>query len=178
MVETIHVEPAVTTEAVIQADLGGVTIALTGVVTRDELDGWLDVRMRAIHRQRARQELVEAQIDLLAHRDTLAQCPERETALRRQKAEERAHLVAQIDARNSTGRTERPRSVQQQQQIQALDLQLDADLKKLADDKAKIEAEIPRLEARLARARAIVDGKDRSEILDELIRRKMPEAAD
>lgn len=158
-------------EIVLQAEVGGFTIAITELLagaTAEKLNERLDTYRRAIERQRAHNSLVEALVDLVARREALASWDERRTAALKALADEQVRQRAAFESSNQVGaRTRRSEGLTTQQQ-QALDQFRErrvAEEAKFHAEKANLEAEIPRYEAQVARQRAIIAGRDRSEVI-------------
>lgn len=167
MAENVVYEVPVTAELVVQADVGGMQIAFTRVAVEGEVDAWLDSCRKAVNRQRAHQELVEALVDIQARREALASSPDRERAMVKERAAERARLRATFKAQHEASGARVP-FAEGKKHHQALDLWDQETEKKRAEfaaDRAKVTAELPLYEARAARARAIIAGKDRSEVI-------------
>lgn len=153
-------------EIVIQADIGGMTIAFTEIVTDktpEEIDERLDHYRRSIGRQRAHQSLVESLVDLRARKEALEQMPDKERAFLKERMDERARMKVQFEAqRQRSGAL----SVKQEQDLRNFDAQTAAERKRrFEDDRKKIESEIPLFEAQVARQRAIIAGRERSEVI-------------
>lgn len=167
----------ITTEAVVQADIGGMSIAFTGVVVDGELDAWLDKRRRAINRQGAQHELVEALVDIAARREALRTSPQRERDMVKARTDERIRVVASIEAAHqSAARVPSIRlTAAQKKGIDDFDAETQRKREEFAADRAKVEAEIPHYEARAERARAIIAGKERWEVIEA---EPLPAAAD
>lgn len=171
-------EVPVSAEAVVQADIGGMTIAFTRVVVSDELDPWLDTCRRAINRQRAQHELVEALVDIEARREALATSPEREREILRTRAAERIRLVASFEAAHAAVRARGDFQLTSAQRKGLTDYDDETERKRaeFAAEREKVKADIPHYEARAARARAIIAGKERAEVIGQ--RDEFPAAAD
>jgi hypothetical protein len=168
-----------TTEAVVQADIGGMSVAFSGVVTDDELDAWLDKRRRAINRQRAQHELVEALVDVEARREALRTSPQREREMVKARTDERIRVVASLEAAHQNGGLSRVTEIRLTAAQKKGITDFDAETKRRRDefetDREKVAAEIPHYEARAARARAIIGGAERSEVIGT---EPLPAAAD
>ena len=161
-------EGPVTTELVVQADIGGMTIAFTGIVTPEETDERLDVWRRAINRQRAQQELVEALVDINARRQALATSPQREAEMVKRRVDERVRLIASLEVAHSASGArvaEFKLNASQKKGLEAFDADTARNRAEFAADREKVAAEIPLYEARAARARAIIGGAERSEVV-------------
>lgn len=167
--EDVYEVPA-TTEAVVQADVGGMTIAFTAVVVADEIDARLDSWRKAINRQRAQNELVEALVDIQARREALISAPDRERETIRQRLEERAGLVASFEAAHTRrgGRAAFRMTDSQRNGLEDFDVETEREKAKFAAEIEKVAADIPLYEARAERARLIIDGKERSEVIEGL----------
>ncbi len=163
-------EAPAATEAVVQADIGGMTIAFTAVVGAAEINERLDAWRKAINRQRAQNELVEALVDIQARRDALAAAPDREREVIRSRLAERAVMVASWQAAHETSGKRAAFSQSPQQRQALLDYDAETERKKaeFAGDRAKIEAELPLWEARADRARRIIDGAERAEVIGDM----------
>ncbi len=160
-------EVPITAEAVVQADIGGMSIAFTRVVVNDEIDPWLDTCRKAINRQRAQHELVEALVDIEARRDALRTAPEREREMLKARGVERARLVASWEASHSMSGARgdfKPNPAQRKGLIE-FDEQTAREREKFDSDREKVEAEMPHYEARRDRALAIIAGKERAEVI-------------
>lgn len=154
-------------EAVVQADIGGVSIAFTGNVTAEDMDGTLDRWMRAISRQRAQFQLIEELVDLQACRDTVVQAPKLERELGAQRAIERAHMVAQWQAQHeaSGARAGFQLSPQHRRAITEFDADTERKRAELSQQVERARAKIPECEARVARQRAIIGGRERADVI-------------
>ena len=172
-------------EITIQADIGGCQVAIVEMVGAEsaaDIDARLDVYRKAIERQRAHNSLIEALVDLTARCEALAMLPEREREWARTRAAERARLAASFDAAAQTRRSG-SRSLQEKQALEKFDEQTPIDQGKFAVEREKLMKEIPMYEAQVARQRAIIAGRDRSEVMGVALERSedMPgaqEAAD
>lgn len=159
-------------EMVVQADIGGITIAFTehfdgggGIRRQNDI---LDECMRTIDRARAKQAMIEKQIDVEACRETLRDMPEREKALIKERAEERIRMraawMAQHNANNK--RSEFHESSAHIKQLQQFDAETQEALAKLEQERKAIEAALPKHEAGLRRQMEIFyEGKDRAEVI-------------
>ncbi len=161
-------EVPVTAEIVVQADVGGMQIAFTRVAIEGEVDAWLDSCRKAVNRQRAHQELVEALVDIKARRDALESSPDRERDMLKERAAERVRLRASFKAAHDATR---PRvgfveGAKHRQALEAFDGETERKRAEFEADRVKVAADLPAFEARAARARAIIGGKDRSEVID------------
>lgn len=159
----------VTAEAVVQADIGGMSIAFTRVITPEEQDPWLDQCRKSINRQRAQHELVEALVDIEARKQAIDQLPERLAKLKKERAEERARMIASWQASHAAAnrRVEFMPNAAQRQARDTFDQETARKIAEAEADKEKVEAELPHYEARAARARAIIAGKERWETIAE-----------
>lgn len=160
-------EVPITTEVVVQADIGGMSIAFTRVAIEGEIDVWLDTCRRAVNRQKAQAELVEALVDIEARREAMASWPQRERDRVKARAEERTRLVASFQAAHQVGRPRVDFQMTPAQRKGVIDFDTESERKALEEVAARerVEAEIPHYEARAARARAIIGGKERSEVI-------------
>lgn len=177
-----RVSGPVAPEIVLQADIGGMTIAFTELVSgadEEKLNERLDLYGRAIARQRAKVTLTEKLVDLLAAQKTLASLPEREMATIKARAEERMRLRASFEAaHDASGRRSAFRlNDAQQKGLEAFDAQTAVERKKLDDERKMIEAGLPVLEAQIARLRGVIAGRDPMEAL-EVERETLAEAAE
>lgn len=163
-------EYPVMTEAVVQADIGGMTIAFTASVTGPELDQRLDAWRKAINRQRAQNELVEALVDVQARREALVSAPDREREAIRARLDERARLVASFEAAHQVHRprAEFKMTDSQRGALETFDAETEQQKAKFAADREKVAADLPQFEARIERARRIIDGAERAEVIEGL----------
>lgn len=170
-----------TPEVTIQADIGGMTVAFVELVGGDEraLNARLDLYRRAINRQRAQVELVEALVDIQARREALASAPRREREVLKARAEERVRQIASFEAAHQVrgNRGEFRMSQQQRAGLEAFDAETERKKGEFAADREKILAEMPHYEARAERARRIIAGAERSEVIEQE-EAALPEAAD
>lgn len=167
-------------EIVVQADLGGMNIAFSGKVEDGgSLDERLDVFTKSLGRQRAKISLAEKLVDHLAHQKALASLPDREREMLRNRAEERARIIAQYQAQHSAGnrRGEYKPSQPQQQALNTHDIETQAERKKYSDEKQAHDLTLPIVEAQIARLRAVIAGRDPTEAL-EIERESLSAAAD
>jgi hypothetical protein len=150
-------------ELVIQAEVGGVTIAFTELVNGDEakLRGRVEMYLRTVDFARAKQMLVEALIDLESRRETLNGWGASRDAAIKKLVEDRTRARATFVA---GGRSDRLTGAQQKT-LDNFDAQIEQERAKWDQHKAKIEEEIPRYAAQVARQRAILAGRDRSEVI-------------
>jgi hypothetical protein len=161
------------TEIVIQADLGGLSIALTENMSDSPsameraLNEHLDRFTKAIGRQRSRFALSEKLVDLLATRKTLETHDQRLQEELKKKAEDRMRINAAYARAEDGRRLERPKSKQQL----AAEQQNDEEIAQLrldyAGKKKTLEDNIPVLEAQISRLRAVIAGRDPTEALEE-----------
>ena len=155
-----------TVDVVLQGEIGGITYAISGPVNCDNFDAELDFRRRALERQRAHNSLVEALVDLKAREESVRDYPERERAMLKGRAEERARKIASFDAAASISpRRVQGRSKSDQQWLDEFDAQTKAEQAKMAAEKERIEKEIPMYDAQVSRQRAIIAGRDRSDVI-------------
>lgn len=161
-------EVPVTAEIVVQADVGGMQIAFTRVAIEGEIDAWLDSFRKSVNRQRAQQELVEALVDIQSRKQALASSPDRERDMLKERASERVRLRASFEAAH---RSSNPRVVdfregpKHRQVLDAYDQETERKRAEFEADRGKVLAEMPLYEARAERARAIIAGKERSEVI-------------
>jgi hypothetical protein len=157
-------------EITIQADIGGATIAIVELVsgmTAEKLDARLDMYRRALERQRAHNLLVEALVELHARRDTLEQLPERRAEKAKERVTERARMAAAFAASaEASGRRTPNLSAQQRQRLDEFDQMTPVEMAKLDDEETRLKKEIPLYEAQVSRQRAIIAGRDRSDVID------------
>jgi hypothetical protein len=166
-------------EITIQGDIGGATIAIVELVsglTAAKLDDRLDMYRRAIERQRAHNSLVEALVDLHARTEALESLPQRRIDAAKARVQERARLAASFEAAGQLGgRRQEGMSRQQKQRLDEFDAQTPVEMARFDAERAQLEKEIPLYEAQVARQRAIIAGRDRSEVIGF---KALPEAAE
>lgn len=153
------------TEIVIQADLGGLSIAFTDPAKgTDEasLNERLDLYTKVIGRQRAKFTLSEKLVDLLAARKALAALPEQEREVLKSRAEERARQHAAMAAAHDVAgkRGEFMPNLAQRNQLSAFDAETAAEREKLQKQRQTLERDIPIIEAQISRLRAVIAGGD------------------
>jgi hypothetical protein len=162
-------EVPVTAEAVVQADAFGMTVAFTRVVVDGEIDAWLDTCRRAISRQRAHHELLEALSDLAAVQETMRSGPALERGLVKARADEQVRMRASWEAAHNTAgaRTEFRLTPKYRQALEEFEAETARQVAKLAAAREAAVAKVPNFEARVARSRALIAGAERSEVIGE-----------
>lgn len=165
-------EPAmISPEIVVQADIGGMTIAFTTQARGDAatINAHLDLFAKAISRQRAQAELIEALVDVRAIREALALSPERERATMKGRTDERVRMIAAFEAsHNARGaRSAFGLNAAQRQGLQNFDAETEQKRAEFASDRENAAAELPRHIARVARQRAIIAGADRADVIED-----------
>ncbi len=158
-------------EIVVQADIGGMQIAFTTQARGDEatINAHLDLFAKAISRQRARAELIEALVDVRAIREALALAPDRERAMVKERADQRVRMIAAFEAAHQArgARSDFSLNAAQRQGLQTWDAETDQKRAEFAADREKAVAELPRHIARVARQRAIIAGADRADVIED-----------
>src|SRR5260370_23110619 len=157
-------EVRVSAEAGVRADMGGMSIAFKRVIVNEELDPWLDTCRRAINRQRAQNELVEALVDIEARHEALRTSPEREREALKTRATERIRLVASFEAAHAAvrARGEFQLTSAQRKGLMDYDDETERQRAEFAADRENGKADIPHYEARPARPRAIIGCQERA----------------
>jgi hypothetical protein len=158
------------TEIVIQADLGGLSIAFTeqlsGTVAEDVVNQQLDRFTKAIGRQRSKFTLSEKLVDLLATKKTLETHDQRLAEELKKKAEERMRI--NMAFRQPEGRRlERPKTKAQLAAEQQNDEETAQIRRDYAEKRKTLEDNIPILEAQISRLRAVIAGRDPTEALEQ-----------
>lgn len=158
-------------DVMMEADIGGVKVSFAANVEGDELDAWLDQHRKAVNRQKAQHELVEALVDLVAFRDAIDTYAERRAKLQKDRAADRARTIASLEAAhvaaNRRGNFEL--SAQNRQALHQHDLQTQAELDKLEADNEGFKAKLPSMEARVKRSEDLVAGLDKADIMREML---------
>jgi hypothetical protein len=175
--ETVFEVP-VTAEIVVQAKIGVMEIAFTRVAIEGEVNDWLDTCRKSIQRQIAQQELVEALVDIEARREALRTSPQRERDMVKARTDERIRVVASLEAAAQVRNTrvaDFKLTAAQKKGIEDFDAETQRERDKFKSDRARVEAEIPLYEARADRARRIIAGAERSEVIGS---EPLPAAAD
>lgn len=159
-------------EIVVQAEVGGRTIAFTAHVPDEKIEAYLERVSRALARETARQRLLEELGELKGREKTLAEWSElRAKALRsiaEKKAAKRAEMMAQ-------GRSDRL-TLANERALMAFDTQLAAEDTKYASIRQELEEQIPECRRRVARQRAILAGADPADMFDDF--EALPQAAE
>jgi hypothetical protein len=152
----------------VRADIGGIQIGFVASAAAEDIDARLDEWENAISRQRARQELVGALNDLWTRRMRLAMLPQEEVALRRSRIAERTGLVArwQIEA-DAKGTRSIGQARQERQRLAEFDLETQAQVEKLEQERDLILQQMSLSEQLVARQRALVAGKTRIEVTED-----------
>jgi hypothetical protein len=171
-------------EIVVKADMGGFEISMGALVggTEPEINDYLDLAARAINRQKAKIDLSIVLYDLADREAQLEALPEMERAYLRTRGEERARMRASFEAANQAGRrAANPALSQTQMQgLAQFDDATKAKQQEFTNRKAVLDVEIPALRKRADRCRAMMDGKERHELMDDPAQRPvaLPDAAD
>lgn len=158
-------------EIVVQAELGGLSIAFTESETDGrDANAILDDATKAIGRQRAKQTLTEKLVDMLACDKALASLPQREAEAIRARADEGARLRASFAAANTLRPRRRVEGVefteQQAATLTSFEAETEQVRKKFSEEKQGLELNRPILEAQIARLRAVIAGRDPTEALE------------
>ena len=156
-------------EITLQAEVGGFQIAIVDHMisaTPAELDARLDIYRKAIERQRAHNSLVEALVDLTACSEALESWDDRRAEALALIAAEQARTRASFEAKNQVGRrrSEELTPAQNEALAEYPDRQK-AEQARLDAEKATLKARLPMYETQVARQRAIIAGRDRSEVI-------------
>lgn len=151
-------------ELVIQAQLGDTQIAFTEHCSELDpaaIDARLDTYLRAVARQQAKHELGVALVELATCRQRLAEWPAAERDLMHQRGADKARQIAGWEAAHVAAgkRGEFRISEQQRRYIDQWDSETLAQRQKLGADKALLERSVPLYEAKVARQRAIIEGR-------------------
>jgi hypothetical protein len=155
----------------IQADVGGMSLAFvedTSGVDEGKLRERVGIYRRVIDYARAQNSLVEALVDLQAVKEALASWDERRAAALKAVADEKIREQASYEAANQLGpRAKRTDGFtdQQMQNLRQFDAKRAAEAAKFDLEKENLEKALPRHEAQVARQRAIIAGRDRSEVI-------------
>ena len=159
-------------EIVVQAEIGGCTLAFTAHVPNEMIEAYLERVSGAVSREKARQRLLEELGELKGREKTLAEWPElRAKALRsiaEKKAAKRAEMMAQ-------GRSDRL-TLANERALTAFDTQLEAEDTKYANIRRELEEQIPECRKRVARQRAILEGANPADMFDDF--EALPQAAE
>ena len=172
-------------EITVQADVGGMSLAFvesTSGVDEATLKARVGIYRRVIDYARAQQSLVEALVDLQAVREALESWGERRVAALKAVADDRIREQASYEVANQSGpRAKRTDTFtdQQLQNLRNFDAKRVAEAAKFDLEKENLEKALPRHEAQVARQRAILAGRDRSEVIGpEFTEARRQDAAD
>lgn len=163
-------------EVVIQASVGETQIAFTEIVKDDleAINDRLDRYNRAIGRQRAKVELAQKLGEIEASNALLNSWEERRSAAMQVRIESRAALVARWQAehehRQAGGRraSEFRVSTQQRAALDQHDKETRDEQDKFDREKASVERNRPIIEAQISRMRAVIAGRDPTDLLLEV----------
>lgn len=159
-------------EMVIQAEVGGMTLAFTELVNGSEADlkARFDIYRRVIDHARAYQLLYEALNEVASREKTLHDLPKRRDAAMKAIAEERARARASFAGGARTGNL----TGQQQKTMDMFNKQLEDEQAKWDKLRAQLEIEIPLYMDQVARQRAVIEGAERADSIGF----DLPEAAE
>lgn len=150
----------------IQGDIGGQSIAFEDHVSvdasEDDLNHRVDLLTRVFNRQIARNDLRQKMLDLDMARQVLAALPEEKQQTIRNRAEDRARLVASFHASHEAAgrRSDFKMTTQQKTALQGHDDATKSEIAKADEKPAKTERGIAFLEGEIARLRGIIAGAD------------------
>lgn len=137
--------------------------------------------MQIMEQLRAKQDLLEAMVEIQARTETIERYDELVTGCIESRTRERTKLLASFEAQDKIRHMRNPRrgewqpSTAEQQQLATFDLETRDKLEALRLEKENCEKELPLYEPRLQRARMILAGKDRAEVIELKV---VAEAAD
>jgi hypothetical protein len=155
---------------VIQGEIGGFQLCLEQHVdaATTDIDERLDRMVSAFWRQRAKIALVDALVDVEARRKRLADLPDSEADYVAQRAAARALLRASFIQKHETSgkRGEFRLTPSQDEALRTHDVETAQKRAEMAAEKLKLEHDLPIYEAQVSRQRAIIAGRDRSEVID------------
>lgn len=158
-------------EIVIQADLGGISIAITeqSPPDIDAQNDILDRVWKVIGRQKARLELSEKILARAACEKMLALLPEQELSMVKGRIEDRARLVLSWEQQYAASGKRgdfRPND-SHRKALESFDAQTESEREKFRKQKASLETDGPMIEAQISRLRAIIAGRDPTEYVPE-----------
>lgn len=152
--------------------VGGMTVAFDFEIGADESpDTLADLAVKTIERVRAQQDLLEALTDVAAREEVLAKYPELAAGLLRDRTEQRVRRRARMQREAEIRRGGRPLRIEweegakEKQDLAAFDLETEELAQKLKDQKEQAERELPMWRERVERARLILGGKSRAEVI-------------
>jgi len=157
-------------DVVIQGEFPGYTIALSASV--DDTDAAINEAVdrfgRSFGRQKAKQDLTEALVDLWSAKQTIADMPKTILDYRVERAKLRAGTMARMheDHAASGRRVDLSMNKKAREAMAAFDASTDAEVAKYDAIAEREAAKIPELEGRIERARQVIGGADRNEAVE------------
>lgn len=121
---------------------------------------------------RAKQDLLELQVEVQSRTETIERHDELMAAAVENRALQRAKIVRDFRDMDRIRHIDNPRraewqpSKQERQKLEEFDIETTNQLRGMEDNKAKCERELPSFQPKIERARAILAGKDRSELIE------------
>lgn len=148
------------------------------------LNDILDRMTRAFWRQQAHPRLIEALVDLKARQDTISTLPQRladhhkdeaAEAMRIRTSYEAQHQAAMLGKRNQAQFVDWPKHAEMIEKLRLHEENGKTKRAEMEAEAAKYKAELPLVEKRIARQRAILAGTDRA---DTILDGELPAAAE
>ena len=158
-------------EIVVQGEIGGATIALTGLSaeTKAMIDAQLDMMTLAIGRQKSKADLAEKLLAAEINAKMLADLPEKHRNLMRVRAEDRAKMVAAEAAKHEASgrRGDYRMSTSLRSTLDEFDKQTLIEEHKRELKEAELRQDAQLIEAQISRLRAIIAGRDPTDFMPE-----------
>lgn len=158
-------------EIVVQGEIGGATIALTGTSWGDEaqINAHLDMMALAIGRQKSKADLAEKLLAAEINAKMLADWPEQRIEALRMRAEDRARMVAAEAAKHEASgrRGEYRMSTSLRGTLDEFDKQTAQEERKWDKKKLDLEQDAQLIEVQISRLRAIIAGRDPTDFMPE-----------
>lgn len=158
-------------EIVVQGEIGGATIALTGSASEGAgpINERLDLMTKALGRQKSRGDLAEKLLALEINAKMLAGWEERFGGAMRARAEDRARLVAAYRAQHEASgkRMDYKPNTAQKQGLDNFDKQTETEKGRLEKERQDYQRDRPIIESQISRLRAIIAGRDPTEFVPD-----------
>lgn len=160
-------------EIVVQADVGGITIAFTDPVDSydDTTDEILDRRLKSIGRQKAKLDLAEKLLAMQAREMMMAQLPDQEARVLKNRAAARIAMRegwrAEDEARPGPRRREFREGPTHLKNLAEFDQETERVKANFEGKRKELEDDGPQIEAQISRLRAVIAGRDPTEYVGE-----------
>lgn len=158
-------------EIVVQGEISGATIALTGLAQDKEaaLNDQLDALTKAIGRQKSKSDLAEKLLAAEINAKMIADMPGQYQEAMRLRVEDRARMIAADEARHDASgrRGEYKMPPQFRGVLDQFDKETEVEKRKWDRKKADLEQDAQLIAAQISRLRAIIAGRDPTDFMGD-----------